>query len=301
MGTPHGSAHLISGPPGRQPRQDPVGARAVRSCTTPGDQWSAWLTGGEARRRTAGQRASGRRFPGVAERVPRGRPPRQARRNYAHGTDDREELLQEIVYQLWRGVSVATRREAAPITCGSTGSPLQHRGSRRFEGGRAGRRRTSRSTPLASRRRPAAGSDSGRVELLYRAMRRLGEVERGLGSCSYLRRPELPGRSATRAGHLGDERRRAAEPHAGRKLQELVKGREVARWTSKSIERCWRGQADVLPPRLEEGTVRQMIETRTADLAAGGARRPLRREAGYRPCRWSPMTGLLAGFSLVTA
>jgi hypothetical protein len=34
----------------------------------------------------------------------------------------------------------------------------------------------------------------------------------------------------------------------------------------ESIERCWREQADLLPPRLEEGTVRQMIESRTADL-----------------------------------
>ena len=66
----------------------------------------------------------------------------------------------------------------------------------------------------------------------------------------------------------------------------------------ESIERCWREQADVLPPRLEEGTVRQMIETRTADLRRA-VRGRLRREAGYYlPIMVVSMTGLLAGFSL---
>jgi hypothetical protein len=66
----------------------------------------------------------------------------------------------------------------------------------------------------------------------------------------------------------------------------------------ESIERCWREQADVLPPRLEEGTVRQMIETRTADLRRA-VRGRLRREAGYYlPIMVISMTGLLAGFSL---
>ena len=36
-------------------------------------------------------------------------------RTYANGIDDREELLQEIVYQLWRAFP-SYRREAAPIT-----------------------------------------------------------------------------------------------------------------------------------------------------------------------------------------
>ena len=66
----------------------------------------------------------------------------------------------------------------------------------------------------------------------------------------------------------------------------------------ESIERCWREQAEVLPPRLEEGTVRQMIETRTADLRRA-VRGRLRREAGYYlPIMVVSMTGLLAGFSL---
>ena len=56
----------------------------------------------------------------------------------------------------------------------------------------------------------------------------------------------------------------------------------------ESIERCWREEALVLPPRLEEGTVRQMIETRASDLRRA-VRGRLRREAGYylpiMPCR----------------
>jgi hypothetical protein len=66
----------------------------------------------------------------------------------------------------------------------------------------------------------------------------------------------------------------------------------------ESIERCWREEAFVLPPLLEEGTVRQMIETRASDLRRA-VRGRLRREAGYYlPIMVISMTGLLAGFSL---
>ncbi len=66
----------------------------------------------------------------------------------------------------------------------------------------------------------------------------------------------------------------------------------------ESIERCWREEALVLPPRLEEGTVRQMIETRASDLRRA-VRGRLRREAGYYlPIMVVSMTGMLAGFSL---
>src|SRR5262245_17276791 len=64
----------------------------------------------------------------------------------------------------------------------------------------------------------------------------------------------------------------------------------------ESIERCWREQAEALPPRLEEGAVRRMIETRTRDLRQA-VRGRLRREAGYYlPIMVISMTGLLAGF-----
>ncbi len=63
------------------------------------------------------------------------------------------------------------------------------------------------------------------------------------------------------------------------------------------VERCWREQAEVLPPRLEEGTVRSMIEARTKDLRQA-VRARLRREAGYYlPIAVISMSGLLAGFS----
>ena len=65
---------------------------------------------------------------------------------------------------------------------------------------------------------------------------------------------------------------------------------------SEWVERCWREQAEVLPPRLEEGTVRQMIEARTKDLRQA-VRARLRREAGYYlPITVISMSGLLAGF-----
>jgi hypothetical protein len=66
---------------------------------------------------------------------------------------------------------------------------------------------------------------------------------------------------------------------------------------SEWVERCWREQAELLPPRLEEGSVRQMIEARTKDLRQA-VRARLRREAGYYlPITVISLSGLLAGFS----
>jgi hypothetical protein len=48
----------------------------------------------------------------------------------------------------------------------------------------------------------------------------------------------------------------------------------------ESIEGCWRREAELLPPRLEEGTVLRMIEARAAALRRS-LRGRLRREAGY--------------------
>ena len=138
-------------------------------------------------------------------------------RNYANGIDDREELLQEIVYQLWRAFP-SYRREAAPITwiyriaLNTAISAL--------------RRRTRRPphVPLEAAPEPAsapaAGSDSGQVELLYRAMRRLGEVERGLLLCyldglSYREIGDVLGISETNVG--------ARLSRTRARLQELVK------------------------------------------------------------------------------
>jgi len=64
-----------------------------------------------------------------------------------------------------------------------------------------------------------------------------------------------------------------------------------------SIERCWREDADPLPPPLEEGSVMRMIETRTAALR-GSLRRRLRREAGYYlPTMALSAAALIAGFT----
>jgi RNA polymerase sigma-70 factor (ECF subfamily) len=137
-------------------------------------------------------------------------------RNYANGVDDREELLQEIVYQLWRAFP-SYRREAAPITwiyriALNTAITAIRRRTRRpphvpLEG-----------APEPSA--PSAGSDSGQVELLYRAMRRLGDVERALLVCyldglSYREIGDVLGISETNVG--------ARLSRTRARLQELVK------------------------------------------------------------------------------
>jgi hypothetical protein len=65
-----------------------------------------------------------------------------------------------------------------------------------------------------------------------------------------------------------------------------------------TMERCWREDADVLPPRLEEGSVMRMIEAQVTGLR-GSLRRRLRREAGYYvPMMVLSVATLVAGFTL---
>jgi hypothetical protein len=65
-----------------------------------------------------------------------------------------------------------------------------------------------------------------------------------------------------------------------------------------TIERCWRQDADVSRPRLEEGSVMRMIEAKVTGLR-GSLRRRLRREAGYyAPMMVVSVATLMAGFTL---
>lgn len=138
-------------------------------------------------------------------------------RTYAAGTEDREELVQEIVYQLWRAYP-SYRREAAPITWIyriSLNTAIT-----------ALRRRTRRPAHVsleAASNLPAPrpmDADDCRVELLYRAIRRLGEVERALLMChldglSYKQIGEVLGISETNVG--------ARLSRTRSRLQELVR------------------------------------------------------------------------------
>ena len=66
----------------------------------------------------------------------------------------------------------------------------------------------------------------------------------------------------------------------------------------ESIEGCWRREAELLPPRLEEGTVLRMIEARAAALRRS-LRGRLHREAGYYlPMMILSAATLLSGFTL---
>ena len=66
----------------------------------------------------------------------------------------------------------------------------------------------------------------------------------------------------------------------------------------ESIKGCWREEADALPPRLEEGTVLQMLTNRTTDVRRELKGR-LRREAGYYvPIIAVSLAGLVGGLTL---
>lgn len=100
-------------------------------------------------------------------------------RTYASRIDDREELFQEIVYQMWRAFP-GYRREAAPITwiyriaLNTAISSLRRRSRRPLD------------VPLEAApdvaTAPVAGA-GGPGELLNRAIRSLGDVERALLMC----------------------------------------------------------------------------------------------------------------------
>ena len=65
----------------------------------------------------------------------------------------------------------------------------------------------------------------------------------------------------------------------------------------ESIERCWREEVDAPTPRLEEGSVLQMIEAQ-ADALRGSLRRRLRREATYYlPIMAISVAPLASGFT----
>ena len=66
----------------------------------------------------------------------------------------------------------------------------------------------------------------------------------------------------------------------------------------ESMKRCWRDEADALPPQLQEGPVMHMLANRAADLRRE-VRRRLRREAGYYiPIMAVATFGLVGGFTL---
>jgi RNA polymerase sigma-70 factor, ECF subfamily len=141
-------------------------------------------------------------------------------RTYTNGIDDRDELFQEIVYQLWRAFP-SYRREAAPITwvyriaLNTAITALRRRSRRPPHVG------LETATGLAAA--PGEGSDRGRAELLYRAIRSLGEVERGLLMCyldglSYKEIGDVLGLSETNVG--------ARLSRIRARLQELAKEME---------------------------------------------------------------------------
>lgn len=139
-------------------------------------------------------------------------------RTYAAGSDDREELVQEIVYQLWRAFP-SYRREAAPITwlyriaLNAAISALRRRSRRPAHVS------LEAAAHLPSPPAPPIGDE--RLELLYRAIRSLGEVDRALLMChldglSYRQIGEVLGLSETNVG--------ARLSRTRAKLQELVRG-----------------------------------------------------------------------------
>jgi RNA polymerase sigma-70 factor (ECF subfamily) len=150
------------------------------------------------------------KYRGVVQRVSR---------MYAANGSDREELVQEIVYQLWRSFP-SFRRNAAPMTwvyriaLNTAITGLRRRSRRPVH------------VPIDAvdvpSRSASAGLDS-RIDLLYRAIRRLGDVDRALVMCyldelSYKQIADVLGLSETNVGvRLG---------RAKARLQDLVRDLE---------------------------------------------------------------------------
>lgn len=140
-------------------------------------------------------------------------------RTYAATVADREDLVQEIVYQLWRAFP-SFRRESAGVTwVYRIALNTAITGVRR-------RSRQPAQVPLADApdvpSPPAADSDA-RTDLLYRAVRRLGDVDRALVMCyledlSYREIADVLGISESNVG--------ARLSRTKTKLQELVRGME---------------------------------------------------------------------------
>jgi RNA polymerase sigma factor (sigma-70 family) len=141
-------------------------------------------------------------------------------RMYAANGTDREDLVQEIVYQLWRSFS-SFRRDAAPMTwvyrialnTAITGVRRRSRQPLHVPIDAAG------DIPSQS---ASAGLDS-RIDLLYRAIRCLRDVDRALVMCylddlSYKQIADVLGLSETNVGvRLG---------RAKARLQDLVRDLE---------------------------------------------------------------------------
>ena len=140
-------------------------------------------------------------------------------RTYTSSAAEREDLVQEIVYQLWRAFP-SYRRESAPLT-------WVYRIA--INTAITGVRRRTRQPPhvplegavgLAS---PPTSASDPRMELLYQAIRRLGDVDRALVMCylddlSYREIADVLGLSETAVG--------ARLSRTRTKLQELVRSME---------------------------------------------------------------------------
>lgn len=98
-------------------------------------------------------------------------------RVYAHSLEDREDLFQEMVYQLWR--SYPTFRQES-----SRGTWLYRVALNTALSALRRRTRTEKHVTLENEMGAAApeprGKESGQVEMLYRMIRRLNKVDRAL-------------------------------------------------------------------------------------------------------------------------
>ena len=120
-------------------------------------------------------------------------------RAYAHSEADRSELFQEIVYQLWR---------AYPSFRGQSGALTWLYRVALNTAITARRRQARRPEEVAlARRDPAAPDATGnsRAEVLYQAIRELGDVDRAVVMCyldglSYERIAAVLGISETNVG-----------------------------------------------------------------------------------------------------
>jgi RNA polymerase sigma-70 factor, ECF subfamily len=141
-------------------------------------------------------------------------------RTYAASTAEREELVQEVVYQLWRAFP-SFRRESAGLTwvyriaLNTAITGLRRRGRQPVQ------------VPLASAvdvpSPPASVASDARTELLYRAVRSLGDIDRALVMCylddlSYREIAEVLGISESNVG--------ARLSRTKARLQDLVRGME---------------------------------------------------------------------------
>ena len=123
-------------------------------------------------------------------------------RGYTANAGDHEELFQEIVHQLWRSYP-SFRGDATPVTwVYRVGLNTAITALRR-------RQRRPELVPLESAAEPASlqtgGEQAAQLALLYRAIRRLEDVERALIMCylddlSYKRIAEVLGISESNVG-----------------------------------------------------------------------------------------------------